>query len=60
MVDFAGHHRQRREKEKAGQIRPFPALSAEAREATRCHCSRTVQAVPEVSLCHFWSLGTIL
>jgi hypothetical protein len=49
---FAGsgvpHSRQgREEKEKAGQIRPFPA-SAVARWNTRRHCSSTVAAIPEV------------
>jgi hypothetical protein len=53
LVDFAGHHRQRREKEKAGQIRPFLALSAAAR-------SKTVQAVPKGFPAISGVLGTVL
>jgi len=56
---FAGsgvpHSRQgREEKEKAGQIRPFPASAGHAppvtvaRWNTRRHCSSTVAAIPEV------------
>ncbi|KAL9389994.1 hypothetical protein Peur_018599 [Populus x canadensis] len=37
LFDFAGHRCRREEKEKAGQIRPFPALAAAARGSTRRH-----------------------